>query len=64
MDTQQAAEYLGISKKTLYVMCAEKQIPHIPAGSIHSKRPVFLFRQSVLDAWMRDREDKSCRSVL
>jgi excisionase family DNA binding protein len=60
MDTQQAADYLGISRKTLYVMCAEKQIKHIPAGSMRSKRPAYLFRQSALDTWMREKEDRSC----
>jgi len=62
MDAQQAADYLGICKKTLYIMIAEKQIKHIPAGSIRSKRPAYLFRQSVLDAWMREREEASCKS--
>ncbi|WP_240421607.1 helix-turn-helix transcriptional regulator [Paenibacillus periandrae] len=60
LNTQEAADYIGVSRKTIYVMCAEKQIPHIPAGSIRSNKPVYLFRQSTLDAWMLEREQASC----
>ena len=61
LNTQEAADYLNISKKTLYTMCAEKQIRHIPAGSERSRKPVYLFRQSTLDTWLRDQEEKSIK---
>lgn len=61
LSSKEAAEYLGISPATLYTLCRQKQIRHIPAGSLTSKKPVFLFRQSVLDAWMRQREEESVR---
>jgi excisionase family DNA binding protein len=61
-NTQEAADYLNLSKKTLYTLCAEKQIRHIPAGSQRSKKPVFLFRQSTLDTWLREQEDKSVKA--
>ncbi|MFC3802670.1 helix-turn-helix domain-containing protein [Cohnella sp. GCM10012308] len=61
LSSKETAEYLGISPQTLYTLCKQKQIRHIPAGSLTSKKPVFLFRQSVLDAWMRQREEESVR---
>ncbi|MEK3722264.1 helix-turn-helix domain-containing protein [Paenibacillus sp. FSL H8-0034] len=60
-STQEAANYIGVSRKTIYVMCAEKQIPHISAGSIRSNKPAYLFRQSTLDAWMLERERSSIK---
>ena len=62
LNTQETADYLNISRKTLYVMCAEKQIRHIPAGSQRSKKPALLFRQSTLDLWMREQEQKSIQA--
>lgn len=59
LTTEEAADYLKISKKTLYTMCAEKQIKHISIGSERSKRPNFLFQQSTLDIWLREQEEKS-----
>ena len=59
LSTKEAAEYLGISDKLLYRLCSEKRIRHIPAGKKGSKRPVILFRQSTLDAWLREQEESS-----
>lgn len=59
LNSKEAAEYLNVSIKTLYTLCTEKQIRHIPAGSRQSKKPALLFRQSTLDAWLREREAAS-----
>jgi excisionase family DNA binding protein len=62
-SAQEAADYIGVSRKTIYTMCAEKQIPHIPAGSIRSNKPAYLFRQSTLDSWMLERENASVSNL-
>jgi excisionase family DNA binding protein len=59
MNAQEAADYLGISRRTLYVLCSEKQIRYASAGAAGSTRPAYIFRQSTLDAWLRQREEES-----
>lgn len=59
LTAQEAADYLGVSRRTLYVLCAQKQIRHAAAGAIGSKKPALIFRQSTLDAWLRQREEES-----
>ncbi len=59
LNSREAADHLGISTQTLYKLCAEKRIKHIPVGSLRSTKPEFRFRQSVLDTWMREQEEKS-----
>ncbi|WP_312337589.1 helix-turn-helix domain-containing protein [Anaerospora hongkongensis] len=59
MSATEAAEYIGVARKTLYTMCAEKQIAHIPVGARGSKRPALVFQQSTLDAWLKQQEMRS-----
>lgn len=63
LDAQEAADYLKISRKTLYTMCKEKQIAHIPVGAKGSQKPNLIFRQSTLDAWLRQREEESTQKA-
>jgi len=59
LSTEEAAEYIGVSKECLYTMVREKQIPHMHIGSAFSKKPNLRFRLSTLDSWMEEREAKS-----
>ena len=60
-NVQEAADYLGVSKQTIYMMCNEKQLKHITVGSLRSKKPVIIFRKSTLDAFLRDKEEESIK---
>lgn len=46
----EAAEYIGVSKDTIYKLVREGEIPHIRLG----KR--ILFRIESLEAWLQERE--------
>ncbi|WP_371369703.1 helix-turn-helix domain-containing protein [Sporomusa rhizae] len=59
MSAQEAADYIGIVRNTLYVLCKEKQIPHITIGAKGSKKPTLIFQQSTLDEWLRQQEVES-----
>lgn len=59
MSATEAAEYIGVARKTLYTMCAEKQIPHVPVGARGSKKPALVFQQSTLDIWLKQQEMRS-----
>lgn len=59
MDVKEAAQYLGISDKLIYQLCAEKVLPHVKAGGLNSNKPRILFRQSTLDRWLREQEEAS-----
>ncbi|MFK7695374.1 helix-turn-helix domain-containing protein [Paenibacillus sp. HJGM_3] len=59
LTIEEAAEYLRISRETLYRLCKEKQIEHITIGSIGSKKPRINFSLSVLEAWIRKKELES-----
>lgn len=49
MDIDQCAEYLGISKDTLYQYAAANQIPAFKLGNR------WRFKRSTLDAWMEEK---------
>lgn len=57
MTAQEAADYIGIHKETIYVMARKREIPHI-----RIRRRIF-FSQETLDAWMRDLEQKSLEAI-
>lgn len=57
MTAEEAAQYIGIHKETIYVMARKREIPHI-----RIRRRIF-FSQETLDAWMRDLEQKSLEVV-
>lgn len=61
LTTQEAADYLRISKKTLYTLCREKRIKHIRNGSLNSRKPVLTFRKSALDEYILTEEQQNYR---
>lgn len=63
LNVKEAAEYLGISDKLIYQLCAEKVLPHIQAGGLSSTKPRILFRQSTLDRWLQEQEEASVKKV-
>ncbi|MDQ0091619.1 excisionase family DNA binding protein [Paenibacillus anaericanus] len=56
LSAEEAAEYIGVSKITLYTMVREKQLPSFPVGSASSQRPQIRLRLSTLDKWMEQQE--------
>ncbi|MGC5773658.1 helix-turn-helix domain-containing protein [Paenibacillus pabuli] len=58
-DADEAAEYLNISKITLYRMCTEKIIPHMKMGGKSTKRPRLLFSSNSLDMWKKEEEERN-----
>ncbi len=50
MNVDEAANYLGVKKQTLYQWKFERKIPFIKVGSL------LKFRKSSLDEWLRERE--------
>ncbi len=49
LDTNEAAQYLGISKNTLYEWVLQKKIPFIKVGRLTK------FKKEALDAWLAQR---------
>ena len=49
LNTKEAAEFLGISKNTLYEWIIQKKIPHIKVGRL------VKFRKEDLEAWLKKR---------
>jgi excisionase family DNA binding protein len=45
MDTVECAEYIGVSRSTIYTMVRKKEIPHWRA------RTQIMFSQKVIDDW-------------
>nr|WP_145402985.1 helix-turn-helix domain-containing protein [Paenibacillus xylanexedens] len=50
LNIADASNYLGVSDKTLYLMCKKKQIPHRRFGS------KIVFSLASLDAWGREQD--------
>ncbi|MBU9711111.1 helix-turn-helix domain-containing protein [Evansella tamaricis] len=46
MTVQEIADYLGVSRDTIYKMVQKKEIPHIRI------RTRILFYQETIDSWM------------
>jgi excisionase family DNA binding protein len=53
ITVKEAAEYIGVSKDTIYEMVRRKEIPHSRAF----RR--ILFRIEALDRWMNEQEKAS-----
>lgn len=49
-NSEQAADYLGISISSLYTLCRRREIPHYRIGS------KYLFRPESLDNWIDEKE--------
>ena len=49
LRTDEAAEFLGISKNTLYEWIIQKKIPHIKVGRL------VKFKREDLEAWLERR---------
>lgn len=56
LSTEEAAEYIGISKTLLYTMAKARSIPWFPIGAPGSQKPQMRFRLSSLDRWMDEQE--------
>lgn len=50
LNVQQAAEYLGVHKDTIYTMVRQKEIPHFRV------RRLIFFSREAIDAWIREQE--------
>lgn len=51
MTVGEAADYLRLTKATIYKLVSRQQIPHLrPAGAIR-------FRREEIDTWMRERAE-------
>lgn len=48
ITAEEAAEYLGLSRQTIYNKCSLGQLPHYKSPS-----GLLRFRRSELDEWMR-----------
>lgn len=59
LTIEEAAEYLRVSKETLYRLCKEKQIEHVSIGVIGSKKPRIIFSALKLKAWLKQKELES-----
>jgi len=47
LDTNEASEFLGIKKNTLYEWVIQRKIPHIKVGRL------VKFKQEDLEAWLK-----------
>lgn len=56
LSTEEAANYIGISKTLLHDMARKKEIPWFPVGATGSQKPQRRFRLSSLDRWMEEQE--------
>jgi excisionase family DNA binding protein len=50
LDADQAAELLGLTRKQIYKLAREHQIPHLKVGRY------LKFRRESLEAWIREQE--------
>lgn len=46
LTVAEAAEYIGISKDTAYMLCRERRLPHVRVGSR------ILLKKNKIDEWM------------
>lgn len=56
LSTEEAANYIGVSKTLLHEMAKRKEIPWFPVGVSGSAKPQRRFRLSSLDRWMDEQE--------
>lgn len=54
LTVKEAADYLGVSRDSIYKMVREKQIPNFRV------RSTILFSQQAIDDWIKEQEENSC----
>ena len=59
LDMEEIAEYVGVSRRTIYALVNKRQLPFIAL----SKR-AFRFDRLKVDKWMEKREVKSLKDLL
>ena len=52
LSTEETADFLGISKNTLYEWIVQKRIPHLKVGRL------VKFRREELDEWLKKRKQE------
>ena len=57
LDTNDASEFLGIRKNTLYEWVIQKKIPHIKVGKL------LKFKKEDLDAWLKKRTQEESEDI-
>jgi excisionase family DNA binding protein len=58
LDTNEAAEYLGISRNTLYEWTIQKKIPYIKVGRL------VKFRKEDLESWLKQRTQEEKKHLV
>jgi len=57
LSTEETAEFLGISKNTLYEWIVQKRIPHIKVGRL------VKFKRDDLDEWLKKRKKEEYKDL-
>ncbi|MBD7967712.1 helix-turn-helix domain-containing protein [Paenibacillus gallinarum] len=57
MDPEEVARYIGVSKDTIYKMCADGSIPHLKVGAANSRKKKYLFSSLSIDKWRKEQEE-------
>lgn len=57
LTAEQVAEYLGVSKDTVYTMAKRQEIPH------YRLRRRYMFSKSSIDEWIREQERQSVANL-
>lgn len=57
LDTNEAAEFLGISKNTLYEWVIQKKVPFVKVGWLTK------FKKEALEAWLEQRTHEERRDI-
>ena len=56
LTTEEVAEYLGLSKDFIYVLCREKKLPHARIGSR------YIFKRAAIDKYIDDQIEMSVQN--
>lgn len=59
MDPEEVAQYIGVSKDTIYKMCADGSIPHLKIGAANSRKKKYLFSSLSIDKWRKEQEEEN-----
>lgn len=57
LDMNETAEYLGISKSTLYEWVIQKKVPFVKVGRLTK------FKKEALDTWLEQRTHEERRDI-
>jgi excisionase family DNA binding protein len=57
LDTNETAEFLGISKNTLYEWVIQKKVPFVKVGRLTK------FKKEALEAWLEQRTHEERRDI-